>query len=43
MCGRYSVVPSPSMSVLLDELGAPASIPEQYNIAPTEPVPIIYE
>jgi len=43
VCGRYSIVPGPSMSALLDELEAPASIPEQYNIAPTESVPIIYE
>ncbi len=43
MCGRYSVVPNPGMSVFLGELGVSASIPEQYNIAPTESVPIIYE
>jgi len=43
VCGRYSVVPNPGMSVFLGELGVSASIPEQYNIAPTESVPIIYE
>ena len=43
MCGRYSVVPSPGMSALLGELEVSGSIPEQYNIAPTESVPIIYE
>jgi len=41
MCGRFNYVMTDSMVVLLDEFGVPVSPKPQYNLAPTEQVPII--
>ncbi|GAB3097243.1 SOS response-associated peptidase [Aestuariicella hydrocarbonica] len=43
MCGRFNISMTPGLVQLLDELGVPIVLREQYNIAPTESVPIFYE
>jgi putative SOS response-associated peptidase YedK len=43
MCGRYNFVMTPTMIDYLDQLGVSVTLPDQYNIAPTESVPIILE
>lgn len=41
MCGRYNFVITPEMTSLFEDLGCSISFGHHYNIAPTEPVPII--
>jgi putative SOS response-associated peptidase YedK len=43
MCGRYNFIMTPTMVRYLDELGVPVPLHDQYNLAPTESVPIIME
>lgn len=43
MCGRFNISMTPGMVGLVDELGVPVTLAEQYNIAPTESVPIFFE
>lgn len=43
MCGRYNVTDNPLLRDLLREFGIESGpIPDRFNIAPTEQVPVIY-
>ncbi len=41
MCGRYNVTDDPALRALLDYLNVKAAVTEQYNITPTENVPVV--
>lgn len=43
MCGRYNVHDDPWLQTLLRELGVDTRLPTRVNIAPTEPVPVVFE
>lgn len=43
MCGRYNITDSPYVQALMAKLGMDTPLPAQYNIAPTEQVPVIYQ
>lgn len=44
MCGRFNIVDSPQVIALLDFLGLPIDhLQTQYNIAPTETVPLVHQ
>jgi putative SOS response-associated peptidase YedK len=44
MCGRYNVTDNPVLHALLEEFGIDVGpLPERYNIAPTEQVPVVAE
>jgi len=43
MCGRYNIHDDPWLQALLRELGVPAQLHSRVNIAPTEPVPVVFE
>ena len=43
MCGRYNIHDDPWLQTLLKELGVDVRIPTRVNIAPTEPVPVVFE
>lgn len=43
MCGRYNIVKTSSMDTWFKNMGIDGSLQDQYNIAPTETVPIIFE
>ncbi len=42
MCGRFNIISdSLQIRILMDRLGVDFSLPSQYNIAPTEEIPVI--
>ena len=43
MCGRYNIHDDPWLQTLLKELGVEVRITTRLNIAPTEPVPVVFE
>ncbi len=43
MCGRFNINQTPGLQSLLEALGTQVTLANQYNIAPTESVPVIYE
>ncbi len=43
MCGRYNVHDDPFTQALLAQLGISARLHTHLNIAPTEPVPVVFE
>lgn len=43
MCGRYNIHDDPWLQALLRELGVDAHLHSRVNIAPTEPVPVVFE
>ncbi len=43
MCGRYNVHDDPWLQTLLRELEIDAQLATRVNIAPTEPVPVVFE
>lgn len=43
MCGRFNISMTKGMVDLVDDLGVSVTLAEQYNIAPTEAIPIFYE
>lgn len=42
MCGRYNITDDPSTRALMDLLGIPFHLTDRYNVAPTEPVPVVF-
>ncbi len=43
MCGRYNVQDNPFTQALLAQLGVEGRLQSHINIAPTEPVPVVFE
>ena len=44
MCGRFNIVDSPQVHALLELAGVKVdNLPTRYNIAPTEPVPLLHQ
>ena len=43
MCGRYNVHDDPWLQTLLRELGIDAQLATRVNVAPAEPVPVVFE
>ena len=42
MCGRFNIAQTPGLAALVDGLGLDVSLPPaRYNVAPTEPVPLL--
>tara|TARA_R110001583_G_scaffold119981_2_gene271220 strand:+ start:400 stop:1071 length:672 start_codon:yes stop_codon:yes gene_type:complete len=41
MCGRYNIIDDPSTQALMKTLGITRNLTTQYNIAPTDTVPVI--
>ena len=41
MCGRFNVIDSPGLQQLLQDLGIHLSVPENFNVAPTEQVALV--
>lgn len=41
MCGRFNVIDSPGLQQLLQDLGIHLSLPESFNVAPTEQVALV--
>jgi putative SOS response-associated peptidase YedK len=41
MCGRYNIIDDPSTQALMKVLGITRNLTTQYNIAPTDTVPVI--
>ena len=41
MCGRFNVIDSPGLQQLLQDLGIHLSLPENFNVAPTEQVALV--
>jgi putative SOS response-associated peptidase YedK len=41
MCGRFNVIDSPGLQQLLQDLGIHLSLPERFNVAPTEQVALV--
>lgn len=42
MCGRYNITDDPATRALMDLLGIPFHLTDRYNVAPTEPVPVVF-
>ena len=43
MCGRYNIIDNPETRALLESLGIPLAFSSQYNLAPTDAVPVIVQ
>jgi len=43
MCGRFTIVMNDQMVALVDELGVPVHLQTQYNVAPTDHIPVLLE
>lgn len=41
MCGRFNVIDSPGLQQLLRDLGVDLSLPQRFNVAPTEQVCLV--
>jgi putative SOS response-associated peptidase YedK len=41
MCGRFNVIDSPGLQLLLQDLGISLSLPQAVNVAPTEQVALV--
>jgi putative SOS response-associated peptidase YedK len=43
MCGRFNVIDSPGLQQLLQDLGIDLKLPQAVNLAPTEPVHLVWD
>ncbi len=43
MCGRFNVIDSPGLQQLLQDLGIDLKLPQATNLAPTEPVHLVWD
>lgn len=43
MCGRFNVIDSPGLQQLLRDLGIDLKLPQAANVAPTEPVHLVWD
>jgi putative SOS response-associated peptidase YedK len=43
MCGRFNVIDSPGLQQLMQDLGIDLKLPRAVNVAPTEPVQLVWD